>query len=359
MAASENDYLMKTAMSTATTMSAPGYTIGNTTINVGSTANYPSDTGFMIGVDEVDGNGERVAGTYNIFRCKVASATQFSGVTYVGGDANRNYSAGTSTRVYLLVSHAQYNRLIDGLLVSHDQDGTLKAGAVDVAAVIADGVITEAKHANGYLHGSDGWIDSTQTWTYASSTTFTVSGDVTAQFVTGTKIKLTQTTAKYFYVTGATYGAPNTTVTVTGGSDYSLANASITSPMYSYMSNPQGFPHWFSYTVTHTGFSSNPTYSARFSVTGRNCTVNYRLSANGTSNGTGYTITAPIQSASSGSAEGACASGADNSVSTTANWSLPSSSSTITFQRTLGATGATTWTNTGSKGTNAVMVYEI
>lgn len=148
MSASSSDYFMKVAMSTATTMSAPGYTIGNTTINVGSTTNWVTDTGVIFGVDEIDADGERVAGTYNIFRGTVASATQLSNVVYVGGDANRNYSAGSTTRVYILVSYAQMNRLIDGLLVSLDQDGTLKAGAVDVSAVLADLVVTNAKIAD-------------------------------------------------------------------------------------------------------------------------------------------------------------------------------------------------------------------
>jgi len=37
------------------------------------------------------------------------------------------------------------NKMVDGLLVSHDQDGTLKAGAVDNAAVLATDVVETAK----------------------------------------------------------------------------------------------------------------------------------------------------------------------------------------------------------------------
>jgi hypothetical protein len=40
----------------------------------------------------------------------------------------------------------------------------------------------------------------------------------------GDKIKLTQTTVKYFYIVGVA----NTLLTVTGGSDYTVANAAIT-----------------------------------------------------------------------------------------------------------------------------------
>ena len=148
MAANANDMFQKVSRSTATTLSAPGYTIGATSINVASTSNWPADTGITFGIDEVDGNGNRIAGTYNIFRGTVGSATQLANLTYVGGDANRNYSAGATTRVYILVSYARENRLVDGLLVSHNQDGTLKAGAVDNAAVLASNVVETPKIKN-------------------------------------------------------------------------------------------------------------------------------------------------------------------------------------------------------------------
>jgi hypothetical protein len=91
-----------------------------------------------------------------------------------------------------------------------------------------------------------GWVTVTDTWTYASADdptfTFTISGDKTAVLSAGMKIKLTQTSAKYFIITNVTYGAPNTTVTVYGGTDYDLTNATITSPYYSTARAPQGFP---------------------------------------------------------------------------------------------------------------------
>jgi len=148
VSASATDYFMKTGKSTATTLSAPGYTVGNTSINVGTTAELPTDTGIFIMIDEVETVGgveQRVAGTYNVFRGTVSSGTQISGLVYQGGDTNRNYSAGATTRVYMTISSYHTNRMIDALLVSHDQDGTLKAGAVDNAAVITDSIITPAK----------------------------------------------------------------------------------------------------------------------------------------------------------------------------------------------------------------------
>jgi hypothetical protein len=92
----------------------------------------------------------------------------------------------------------------------------------------------------------DGWIDANETWTYASADdptyTFTISGDLSSKYSAGMRIKLTQTTAKYFIITKVAYSSPNTTITVYGGTDYDLANAAITSPYYSMVKAPQGFP---------------------------------------------------------------------------------------------------------------------
>lgn len=123
-----------------------------------------------------------------------------------------------------------------------------------------------------------GWIDPEETWTYASSTTFTVSGDVTSKYRKGTKIRLTQTSVKYFVVTDVTYGAPNTTVTVTAGDDYTIANAAITDNFYSYDSCPQGYPSYFNYdnftvTLDAGNLVSSGSKNGWFSVNGN--IVNY------------------------------------------------------------------------------------
>ena len=134
-----------------------------------------------------------------------------------------------------------------------------------------------------------GWIPYAYTWTYASATTFTIATDVTVYFPVGTKIKLTQTTVKYFYVLSAVYGAPNTTITITGGSDYSLANAAITSPYYSYAVTPQEFPNEFNYTPTWSCTGTNVvlgsgTLAGKFSMQGRlvHASVSMSMAANTT-----------------------------------------------------------------------------
>lgn len=93
----------------------------------------------------------------------------------------------------------------------------------------------------------DGWIAGSGTWSYSSadSPTFVISinADVTALIGVGDRIKLTQTTTKYFIVTAVgSFSGGVTLVTVYGGTDYTLANAAISSPYYSHAKAPFGFP---------------------------------------------------------------------------------------------------------------------
>lgn len=192
----------------------------------------------------------------------------------------------------------------------------------------------------------DGWIADYQTWTYASASTFTVSGDVRLRFQVGTKIKLTQTTQKYFYSLGATYSAPNTTVTVTGGSDYSLANAAITSPAYSYSATPQGFPKYFNFVpafnlgnaVIASGFAGG---QARFRVIEGACIYDFTIQ-NGSLSGTAGAIgiSLPVAaSASTWSASYLVYPIAGEYINARAQWS----GTTLTMYKSM---TAATWTAT-------------
>lgn len=144
---------------------------------------------------------------------------------------------------------------------------------------------------------TDGWVDDTaNTWTRTAATTFTVPGDRTAVFSKGTRVKLTQTTVKYFVVIASSHAAGTTTVTITAGADYTLAAAAITENYYSYAVNPQGYPATFSHTAVFTGFSVNPTsVDFSFSVIGNQCTIHMGGAA-GTSNATTFTVSLPIAS---------------------------------------------------------------
>jgi hypothetical protein len=128
----------------------------------------------------------------------------------------------------------------------------------------------------------DGWILANENWIYASTTTFRVTGNVVVKYPIGTKIKLDNPTTKYFYVVGATYSAPNTTVTVTGGSDYILANSAISANYYSYQSEPQGHPQWFTYDPAPTASGSMTLADivvswSKFCIMGRKVDISLRF----------------------------------------------------------------------------------
>jgi hypothetical protein len=196
----------------------------------------------------------------------------------------------------------------------------------------------------------DGWIGANETWTYASATTFTVAADVTGKYNKGDKIKLTQTTVKYFYILSTSFGAGTTTITVTGGSDYSLANAAITANFYSKLDTPQGFPSQFNWTPGYTGFSSNPTSAAAtFSIDAGIVNVYYTVSGFGTSNATSFTITGlPVTSTGNDQSTGArmCAALDNGSVVIPAFASI--SGTTITFYKS--TNNPSSWTNANGKG---------
>lgn len=101
-----------------------------------------------------------------------------------------------------------------------------------------------------------GWVEVDNTaeeWTYTGADdptyTLTLSGDKTTKYYPGQKVKLTQSTGgtKFFIITGVSFSAPDTTLTLYGGygtgdSGYDLVNEAITSPYYSFQKAPQGFP---------------------------------------------------------------------------------------------------------------------
>lgn len=96
--------------------------------------------------------------------------------------------------------------------------------------------------------GTSEWnnFPGTVTWKGSDSPTFNVdaTGGVTGTIAVGAKVKLTHYTEKFFIVTSV--GTPSGTVTpmtLYGGTDFALAaSGTITSPQYSHMRTPFGFP---------------------------------------------------------------------------------------------------------------------
>jgi len=134
----------------------------------------------------------------------------------------------------------------------------------------------------------DGWIPSGETWTYASADAptyaFTISGDKTSKYSAGMRIKLTDSTVKYFIITKVSYSSPNTTVTVYGGTDYTLSGGVISNPYYSMVKAPAGFPlNPAKWTVTVTDSTvrtqTSPTNNTYYNIGGSYCQLSLPIGA--------------------------------------------------------------------------------
>lgn len=94
--------------------------------------------------------------------------------------------------------------------------------------------------------GLTGWLSAGENWTFASADsptfTFTISGDKSAKYSPGMRIRIDQSGIKYFIITSVSYSSPDTTITVYGGTDYTMTSATIESPCYSMLKAPVGFP---------------------------------------------------------------------------------------------------------------------
>jgi len=242
----------------------------------------------------------------------------------------------------------------------HDID--LVAGDIEAGQIVEieyDGTNFQMISVSGLVAtlSSDGWTADSHTYVYVSASSFKVTGvDLTSVFRVGTKIKFTQTTDKYFVVTSSSFST-DTTVNIAVNTDYTIANAAITAPYYSYQEAPQGYPDWFTFTVTANGFSVAPTMTGRFRVSGRTVFVNIETTANGVSNASTFTIALPINSGGHALTYQSSGFGADNTLPTSLTAFIGNGDNQITLYK--GASATSNWTASGAKGANIMMVYEI
>jgi hypothetical protein len=153
--------------------------------------------------------------------------------------------------------------------------------------IVARGGSNRSLEGEDVSVGLDGWVPVSDTWTYASATTITVPSGAASIYSVGDKVKITQTTAKYFYITGVA----DTTLTVYAGSDYTVANAAITSPCYSKALTPIDFPVYFSYTPTWLSLTKGSgTEVASMAMHGRTVfgAVQFTFAADSSISGTTY-----------------------------------------------------------------------
>jgi hypothetical protein len=139
MPASNTDKFKKARRRFSTTVGVGAFAQGATTLPLASTAGLDTDTAITLVIDPGTANEEVITGVVsgsNIVNCLRARE----------GTTDTAHAAGETVTMYFTETH--WDDLVDGVLTSLDQDGTLKASAVDTASVLASDVVTTAKILN-------------------------------------------------------------------------------------------------------------------------------------------------------------------------------------------------------------------
>lgn len=325
MPASINDKLKKYKSLFSTTLSTGIGTGTSDTITPATVTGLPTDTAITLTIDRVDASGTATPSKMERIKGVVSSGNIINYVRAVDGTTEQAHTAGAV--VEMVWNADDWNNAVDHLLVEHGQDGkhtkvngnTVTAGTDTVALLTASQTLTNktltspkinedvaltatATQLNAQvLATNDGWTSADESWAYASASTITVPSGAAAKYSKGDKIKLTQSaTVKYFYVKSVA----DTVLTVTGGSDYTVADATISANFYSHQSSPIGFPAYFNTTAT----TFNATYvdngsggtistsTSRFTISGNICIWTYKT-GEGYKVGTNNTFQLTIPSA--------------------------------------------------------------
>lgn len=251
---------------TLTTPTINGATLSGTlsgTYTIGGTPTFPSSVVTLTGSQIL---------TNKTLTAPTITSPSVTGT--VGGSAT--YSTPTLTQP----------TIADFSNATHNHSNAAGGGSTLTSPTINTAVIS-----NPTVRQWDGWMDANESWTFANSTNITVPSDATTKYAVGDKIKLTQSaTVKYFYIVAVTA----TNLTVTAGTDYTVANSAITANFYSHESSPLNFPQWFNFTGTLTGMTASVTDTTmKFSLNGRLATISPGASTflNGTSNAITMTLT--------------------------------------------------------------------
>lgn len=140
------------------------------------------------------------------------------------------------------------------------------------------------------------WVQVIETWTRTGDYTFTVSGDKTATYRKGTKVRFKQGGGyKYGIIKSSSYSSPNTTVTLISNTDYLMTAGAVTDTYLSYIENPEGFPSEFNFSAAITGVTvGNGTVVQKFSVAGNIFLYHVEFNFGSTSAISSIAFTSPV-----------------------------------------------------------------
>lgn len=209
---------------------------------------------------------------------------------------------------YIALDATNLNSKYEVVYVTSDTATNINHAATTYAHTTAEEVrmvVPADELDNAQTAFNTGWTPILDTWTYASASTITVPAGAAALYAIGDKIKLTNTTVKYFVITTVA----DTLLTVAVNTDYVVANAAISSIFVSRGVSPVGYPDWFAYTPTGP---TNTTLAGRFTVQGRmvHCQVSGNLTGTPVwTNMPTLPITASANMPASGNASSPCGVG--------------------------------------------------
>ena len=124
-----------------TTTTSGSVSSGAATVGLNSTGNYDNGDIVVLIIDPADANKKQVfVGTID------TGGVQVTNVVWVGG-TNQSHQAGATVVDYMDAGHIKM--MTKGIRVSLNQDGTIKNGAVSLAAMLASNVVTEPKILDG------------------------------------------------------------------------------------------------------------------------------------------------------------------------------------------------------------------
>jgi hypothetical protein len=159
------------------------------------------------------------------------------------GVISKPYTFSANTTIQSAQINSDFNSIYSEFNGNIENEN-IKSGAGIVESKLAFNTSSGHSHngTDSRLIPNDGWVSTSVALTYSSADSpiyvVNTGADLTSLITVGMKLKLTQTTIKYFIVVAITA----TTITLYGGTDYTLLNADISAVSYSTARIPFGFP---------------------------------------------------------------------------------------------------------------------
>ena len=146
MAAANTDLIRQGASGISTTLSG-SISNSDTSFTPASISNIPTITAVDLTIDRVDSSGTLTPSKMERMIGVVSGGNIVSILRAQDGTSAQSHSTGA---VVEMIPTGKWSQdLATALLTSLDQDGTLKAGAVDNAAVVASGILTADRNTAG------------------------------------------------------------------------------------------------------------------------------------------------------------------------------------------------------------------